>query len=176
MSRWPFPLYDGQFMAVEHWGNTVAQSQTAAHNMVCEPAQRRPHAAIPRFWSNQFGLNIKSLGLPTAGDEVVVTEGSVDEARFVAVYGKDGKIVAAVAVNSPRALEAYTSMVQQAAAFPPQLHAADAPDPQRTVPAGFPTPGHSSHSSSGEPTGPGPTSSAPPAHDDPRVPAGSRSL
>lgn len=174
VSRWPLPLYDGQFLSVEHWNNAVEQGRAAAHNMACDPAQRRPHAGLPRFWSHQFDLVIKSIGLPTAGDQIIITEGSQDESRFVAVYGKDGKVVAAVAVDSPRALEAYVPMIEQAAAFPPQLHASDAPDPHRVESAGFPPAGTTSHGSSGAPTGPGPSTSASSPADDPREPAGSR--
>ena len=62
VARWPHPLFDGQFLAVEHWGNAVRQAATAAHNMVRPPAERRAHRTLPAFWSNQFGNNIKSVG------------------------------------------------------------------------------------------------------------------
>jgi NADPH-dependent 2,4-dienoyl-CoA reductase/sulfur reductase-like enzyme len=101
VARWPHPLYDGQLLAVEHWGNAVEQARTAAHNMVSAPSERRAHKPLPAFWSNQFGVNIKSVGLPTVAEEVVVTQGSVDEIRFVAAYGRKGRMVAAVAVNAP---------------------------------------------------------------------------
>ena len=90
VARWPHPLYDGQLLSVEHWGNAVEQARTAAHNMVCAPSERRAHKLLPAFWSNQFGVNIKSVGLPTVAEEVVVTQGSVEERRFVAAYGRDG--------------------------------------------------------------------------------------
>jgi hypothetical protein len=40
--------------------------------MICLPAERRPHVAVPAFWSNQFGLNIKSVGVeqPTSAAPV----------------------------------------------------------------------------------------------------------
>jgi NADPH-dependent 2,4-dienoyl-CoA reductase/sulfur reductase-like enzyme len=119
VARWPHPLYDGQLIAVEHWGNAVEQAQTAAHNMVCAPSERRAHKPLPAFWSNQFGVNIKSIGLPTVADEVVVTQGSVEELNFVAAYGHAGRTVAAVAVNSPRWLESYHRMIEEGAPFPP---------------------------------------------------------
>ncbi|GER92246.1 pyridine nucleotide-disulfide oxidoreductase [Dictyobacter vulcani] len=88
VARWPHPLYDGQLLAVEHWGNAVEQAEAAAHNMLCSPAERKPHRPLPTFWSNQFGLNIKAVGLPTVADQVVVTQGSVERKRFVAAYGR----------------------------------------------------------------------------------------
>ncbi|MDQ3842094.1 MAG: FAD-dependent oxidoreductase, partial [Actinomycetota bacterium] len=133
VARWPHPLFDGQLIAVEHWGNAVEQARTAAHNMVCAPSERRAHKPLPAFWSNQFGVNIKSVGLPTVADEVVVTQGSVEEYRFVAAYGQAGRTVAAVAVNSPRWLESYQRMIEEGAPFPPILNAADEPTEQRPV-------------------------------------------
>jgi Uncharacterized NAD(FAD)-dependent dehydrogenases len=183
VARWPHPLYDGQFLAVEHWGNALAQSKIAAHNMVCAPSERLPHRHIPTFWSNQFGINIKSVGLPTLGDEIVVTQGTVTERRFVAVYGKKGRVVAAVAVNMPRALEFYASLVESRAAFPPVLHTANGPVVLNVIPAGFPAYGQPTHSEVAAATGPGPSShitngivpdfSVLP---DPRIPAGPASL
>jgi 3-phenylpropionate/trans-cinnamate dioxygenase ferredoxin reductase component len=174
VARWPHSLFDGQLLAVEHWGNAVEQAATAAHNMVCAPPERRAHKPLPAFWSNQFGVNIKSVGLPTVAEEVVVTQGSVEERRFVAVYGRAGRTVAAVAVNSPRWLESYAALIEAGAAFPPILNAAEGPAEPRPVPAGFPPHGHATHSPSATATGPGPVAPEPPATvpTDPRVPPG----
>jgi NADPH-dependent 2,4-dienoyl-CoA reductase/sulfur reductase-like enzyme len=174
VARWPHPLFDGQLIAVEHWGNAVEQAATAAHNMVCAPSERRPHKPLPAFWSNQFGVNVKSVGLPTVAEEVVVTQGSVEERRFVAAYGCAGRTVAAVAVNSPRWLESYQRLIEEGAPFPPDLHAADGPAELEPVPAAFPACGHATHSSVATATGPGPSSPEAPtaAPVDARVPPG----
>ena len=44
--------------------------------MNLEP-ERYPHLLLPGFWSGQFGVNIKSVGVPPFGDEIVFTQGSV---------------------------------------------------------------------------------------------------
>ncbi len=36
-ARFPHPLYDYQFLALEHWGNAATQAEIAAHNMVSAP-------------------------------------------------------------------------------------------------------------------------------------------
>jgi NADPH-dependent 2,4-dienoyl-CoA reductase/sulfur reductase-like enzyme len=178
VARWPHPLYQGQLLAVEHWGNAVEQAETAAHNMVCAPSERRPHKTLPAFWSNQFGVNIKSVGLPTVGEELVLTQGTVQELRLVAVYGRQGRMVAAVAVNMPRWLEFYRGMIEAGAPFPPTWHAPDGPTELRPIPAAFPPPGQATHSSSAISTGPGPSTpeSTTEAPTDPRVPPGPRPL
>jgi 3-phenylpropionate/trans-cinnamate dioxygenase ferredoxin reductase subunit len=164
VARWPHPLYEGQFIAVEHWGNAVEQARTAAHNMVCPPEERRAHHTLPAFWSNQFGLNLKVVGLPTVADEVVLTQGSIDARRFVAAYGRAGRVVAAIAVDSPRWLEAYAALIEARAPFPPQLHAADGPAVLRPVPVDYPGPRQATHGPNASSAGPGPAT--PPRVDD----------
>lgn len=140
VARFPHPLYYYQFLALEHWGNAVEQARIAAHNMICAPAERRPHVAVPAFWSSQFGVNIKSVGVPTAAEEVVITQGSLDDARCVAVYGKGGQVVAAVAFDQAKWIAFYQHLIEQAAPFPPTLAVVDQPARNAPVPAAFPDP------------------------------------
>jgi 3-phenylpropionate/trans-cinnamate dioxygenase ferredoxin reductase component len=171
VARWPHPLFEGQLIAVEHWDNAVKQAAVAAHNMVRPPSERRAHKALPAFWSNQFGLNIKSVGLPSMAEELVVTQGSPPELRFVAVYGGGGRIVAAVAVNAPLWVDYYQALIAARAPFPPPFDAADAPPEPIIRPAGFPPRGHATHPPTAVVTGPGPSSPAPPLEAPPRRPA-----
>jgi hypothetical protein len=105
-------------------------------------------------------------------DEVVITQGAVAERRFVAVYGRRGRVVAAVAVDMPRALAAYGALIAAGAPFPPALNASDAPAERRPIRAGVPVVDLPTHSPTATPTGPGPSSPPPPpvAASDPRVP------
>jgi len=140
IARFPHPLYYYQFIALEHWGNAVEQGRIAAHNMICVPTDRRPHVAVPAFWSSQFGINIKSVGVPSAADSVVITQGELSAASFVAVYGKNGQMVAAVTFNQTRWIEFYQRLIEQAAPFPPEFLVADHPPSRAPVPAAFPDP------------------------------------
>lgn len=140
VARFPHPLYYYQFIAVEHWGNAVEQGCIAAHNMICAPIDRRPHIAVPAFWSSQFGVNIKSVGVPSAADSVVITQGELSDASFVAVYGKKGQMVAAVAFNHAKWVGFYQHLIEQAAPFPPDFLVADHPSSSSPAPAAFPDP------------------------------------
>ncbi|GII57610.1 pyridine nucleotide-disulfide oxidoreductase [Planotetraspora thailandica] len=135
-ARFPHPLFEYQMLSLEHWGNAVTQAEVAAHNMVSPEPARRPHLAVPVFWSSQFGLNIKSVGVPTFSDQVVIAQGSLDERRLVAVYGYRGRITAAVTVNMAKWLEYYQGLIETAAPFPPGPGAADG----RPLVAAFPIP------------------------------------
>ncbi|MGA9521280.1 MAG: oxidoreductase C-terminal domain-containing protein, partial [Myxococcaceae bacterium] len=145
VARFPHPLYDYQFLALEHWGNAVTQSEVAAHNMVSPETDRWPHLAMPTFWSTQFGVNIKSVGVPTFSDSLVITQGSLAERRFVAVYGNKGRVTAAVAFDQPRWLEFYQGLIEAAAPFPPAFGTVDAPEGRQPVPPEFPEKGEPSH-------------------------------
>src|SRR5262249_11535707 len=103
---------------------------------------------------------------------------TVEERNLVAVYGQNGRIVAAVAVNAPLWLPAYQALIEAKALFPPELHAADGPVKLRPVSAGFPPRGHITHSPVAASTGPGPSTPEPSTKGesaimkDPRVPIG----
>ena len=75
--------------------------------MVCDEVDRWAHLLIPQFWSGQFGVNIKSVGVPSFGDEIVFTQGSVKQRRFAAAYGRRGRIVGAVTFNHGKWIEHY---------------------------------------------------------------------
>ncbi|WP_405983970.1 NAD(P)/FAD-dependent oxidoreductase [Streptomyces sp. NBC_00872] len=145
VARFPHPLFEYQILALEHWGNAVAQAEVAAHNMVSPGPLRRPHLTVPAFWSSQFGLNIKSVGVPTFSDQVVIAQGSLRERRLVAVYGYRGRVTAAVSVNRAKWLEYYERLIETAAPFPPEPGAADPPDSGVPVPSDVPSPQTLSH-------------------------------
>ena len=152
VARFPHPLYF-QFLMLEHRGNAVEQARVAAHNMICAPAARCPHVAVPAFWSSQFGVNIKSVGVPSAAEEVMITQGELTSASFVAAYGKAGQLVAAVTFNHAKWLEFYQHLIEQAAPFPPRLPEALRSTPSSPVPAAFPDPRQPTHEATAVLTG-----------------------
>ena len=140
IARAPHPLYGYQFMVQEHWDNAVFGGQVAAHNMVSLEPDRRPHLPLPAFWSGQFGVNIKGVGVGPFADEIVFTQGSVKERRFAAAYGHKGRIVAAVTFNHGKWLEYYGALIERSAPFPPPPPGYDRPGDMQPIPARFPDP------------------------------------
>jgi NADPH-dependent 2,4-dienoyl-CoA reductase/sulfur reductase-like enzyme len=141
IARTPHVLYEYQFLSIEHWDNAVFGAEVAAHNMVSLEADRKPHLPLPAFWSSQFGVNIKGVGLPSFGDEIVFTQGSIKERRFAAAYGRRGRIVGAVTFNHGKWLEYYGPLIERSAPFPPPPPGYDQPNGMKPVPARFPEPG-----------------------------------
>jgi NADPH-dependent 2,4-dienoyl-CoA reductase/sulfur reductase-like enzyme len=141
IARSPHVLFEYQFLSMEHWDNAVLGAQIAAHNMVNEETNRRPHLLVPAFWSGQFGINIKSVGVPSFGDEIVFTQGSVKERRFAAAYGRRGRIVGAVTFDHGKWLEYYGAQIARSGAFPPPSAGFDVPADARPLAADFPARG-----------------------------------
>jgi 3-phenylpropionate/trans-cinnamate dioxygenase ferredoxin reductase subunit len=93
---------------VEHWQNALKQGPAAARNMLGE---NEPYDEIPWFWSDQYEHNLQYAGFHTEWDELVV-RGSMDERNFVAFYRKDGRVLAAVAINGGRDLRRSIPLIK----------------------------------------------------------------
>ena len=144
VARFPHPLYGYQFVSLEHWENAVAQAEVVAHNLLCPPMRRVPHIGVPSFWSIQFGVNIKSVGVPSFADEIQFTQGSRADRNPVAAYGRDGRVVAAVFFDQAKWLDFYRAQIETAAPFPLVLPAVDETTPGPPQPVSFPAGAHHS--------------------------------
>ncbi len=143
VARAPHVLYEYEFMSQEHWDNAVSGAEVAANNMLNLEVGRRPHLPLPSFWSGQFGVNIKSVGVCSFGDEIVFTQGSPDQRRFAAAYGRRGRIVGAVTFDHGKWLPYYASLIERSAPFPPPPPGYDRPEGtgySQVLPARFPDP------------------------------------
>ena len=93
---------------IEHWQNALKQGPAAARNMLGE---NEPYDEIPWFWSDQYEHNLQYAGFHIEWDELVV-RGSMGERNFVAFYQKDGRILAAVAMNQGRDLRRSIPLIK----------------------------------------------------------------
>lgn len=93
----PNPLLDRR-LRLESVPNAMEQARVAAANMC---GGDKVYAAIPWFWSDQYELKLQMVGFSADGDTQVV-RGDMAANQFAVFYLKDGKVVAADAVNSPK--------------------------------------------------------------------------
>ena len=112
VARWPHPLFGDEPMAIGHWSNAVEQGQAAARTLLAGDAAE-PFKTVPTFWSEVHGHKIRSAGLPHLADEAYVVEGSLDDGRFAAVYGRGGTLIGAVTVNMNRKLAGYQRLIEE---------------------------------------------------------------
>lgn len=110
--RWTNDLF-GRDMRVEHWTTASEQGAAAARNLLAEAsgAQRMPYSAVPFFWSDQFSARIQFLGRAEGDEKVHVVVGSPEERAFVALYERDGALVAALGVSRPRQLMQFRALI-----------------------------------------------------------------
>ena len=116
VARWHNPLF-GVDMRVEHWTNAAEQGMAAARTLLAGPARAEPYAPVPYFWSDQYETKIQCVGHLQAGDEVRVVDGSIEDRRFVAVYGRAGRLVGALGFSRPKLVLAYRRLIAEGASF-----------------------------------------------------------
>ena len=71
---------------IEHWTTAERQGQAAAANML---GLNQSYDAVPFFWTEQYGLQLRYVGHAAAWDEVKV-DGDVASGEFVARYYQNG--------------------------------------------------------------------------------------
>jgi len=96
-SNHPSRLY-GRCVRIESVPNAVGQARAAAATLCGKP---QAYDAVPWFWSDQYDLKLQIAGL-SQGYDGVVLRGSPESRSFTAFYLKDGRIIAADAVNRPK--------------------------------------------------------------------------
>ena len=103
VARWPVDGPDRPTARIEHWDNAVEQGAHAARTLLADLAggAGEPYAPVPWFWSDQFDRKLQLAGRASADCDVEVVAGSMEERRFTALYGKEGRLVAALGVNMP---------------------------------------------------------------------------
>lgn len=118
MARWLW-LHDGRELAVriEHWQLAAEMGVAAARSLLAGRAAAAPFDPVPYFWSDQYGVRIQVLGRPEPTDELEVVDGSIEEGRFVALYGRAGRLAAAVAISRPRPLMAFRPLLAAGASW-----------------------------------------------------------
>jgi NADPH-dependent 2,4-dienoyl-CoA reductase/sulfur reductase-like enzyme len=116
VARW-FDEGLGAHVRIEHWTNAAEQGVAAARNLMAGRAAAGAYVPVPYFWSDQYDVKIQVIGYPRPDDDVVVVDGSVHEGRFVALYGRGGKLSAALGFSRPRQLMGYRPLLEAGASF-----------------------------------------------------------
>ena len=98
-AAYPDPLRR-RSLRIEHWVTAQRQGQTAALNMLGIPT---PYAAVPFFWTEQYGVALRYVGHSRHWDEVKI-DGRVEDRSFIARYYERGELRAALSCDRDRDL------------------------------------------------------------------------
>jgi NADPH-dependent 2,4-dienoyl-CoA reductase/sulfur reductase-like enzyme len=120
VARWVW-RHDGRedLVRIEHWEVASQMGGAAARSLLAGQAAAAGFEPVPYFWSDQYGLRIQVLGRPDPGDEVAVVDGALDaeDGKFVALYGRAGRLSAVLAVSRPRQLMAFRPLLAAGAGW-----------------------------------------------------------
>ncbi|MDC3953980.1 NAD(P)/FAD-dependent oxidoreductase [Polyangium jinanense] len=103
--------YMGGRIRLESVPNAIEHARVAAATLM---GKREPYAAIPWFWSDQYGLKLQMVGL-SAGYEQCITRGSAGGKEFSAFYLKDKRVIAADVIGRPADFMAAKRLVSSRA-------------------------------------------------------------
>lgn len=99
----------GRRLRLESVPNALEQSRVAAANMA---GKDKRYASVPWFWSDQYELKLKMVGL-AEGFERLVLRGDPQTDSFSAFYLKGDKLLAADTVNRPQDFIAAKRLVAE---------------------------------------------------------------
>ena len=125
VARWPNPLF-GETMRVEHWEHSLDMAAHAARRLLEGDGPGTPYAPVPWFWSDQYDRKIQMAGRPSPDHDIAVVAGDPASGRFCALYGKDGRVMAALGMNMPAQVVRYRKAISQGLAWETALADAEA--------------------------------------------------
>jgi 3-phenylpropionate/trans-cinnamate dioxygenase ferredoxin reductase subunit len=117
------PVY-GRHVRVEHWQVARKHGQAIGQAIADGP---RPYEELPWFWSDQYDVNLQSLGHAAVYDRTV-WRGDPDSGRFSVFYLREGRVEAVLAVNDARTIRFSRDLIGGRAAVSPEALAAETTD------------------------------------------------
>lgn len=106
----------GRRLRLESWQNAQEQGIAAARSALGLEVDYRP---LPWFWSDQYGMNLQIVGIPTPAQQVVL-RGVAGSDSFVLFYLESGVIKAAIGPNAARDLRLARRLIEQRKPVDPQ--------------------------------------------------------
>jgi len=118
IARYHSHRFDRSFR-IEHWEHAIAGGEAAARRLLAEQRGEAPTIfdPVPWFWSDQYDRKIQLSGRPEATDIARVVHGSVEEFRFVTMYGREGRLVGVLGMNRPRHVIQLRGLIEEGASF-----------------------------------------------------------
>jgi NADPH-dependent 2,4-dienoyl-CoA reductase/sulfur reductase-like enzyme len=102
-----YRLFTGAAQRLEHWTNAAQQPAIAAATLLGRSHSPPAHHAVPYFWSDQYGSRLQFAGHRRDGVTVEIVDGDTESRAFAAVYRRDGRPVAVLAMNRPKPFTAW---------------------------------------------------------------------
>ena len=89
----------------------------AARSLMAGRADAPPFTPVPYFWSDQYGIRLQVLGTPRGSDEIHIADGTPEEGKFVALFGRADRLRAVMAISRPRQLMGFRPLLEQGSSW-----------------------------------------------------------
>jgi len=116
VAQWQNPLF-GEAMRIEHWSNASEMARAAVETLLARESDAPEYSSVPFFWSDQYDIKIQSAGRLSDADASEVVSGSLDDRKFLKLYGKQGRLTGALSFNEPRKLIGYRRKLREEISF-----------------------------------------------------------
>lgn len=116
VAQWYNPLF-GEDMRIEHWSNATDMARAAAETLLAGPNEAPEYSSVPFFWSDQYDIKIQSAGRLSGSDATEIVSGTLEDRKFLKLYGKAGRLVGALSFNEPRKLIGYRRKLREELSF-----------------------------------------------------------
>jgi 3-phenylpropionate/trans-cinnamate dioxygenase ferredoxin reductase component len=143
LARWRWRHHgDDELVRIEHWEVASQMGSAAARHLLAGRGAAPDFDPVPYFWSDQYGIRIQVLGRARPTDDVAVVHGTIPgeggptgdrtgagptgdgqagdaapDGKFVAIYGREGRLTAALAISRPRQLMAFRPLLVAGASW-----------------------------------------------------------
>ncbi len=111
-SAWFDPAL-GQVHRVEHWTDSRDRPATAVRALLSSETNPEQTALrAPYFWSDQYGVKIQFAGHRLESDEFIIEDGELGSESLLALWRRNGNVVAVLGLNQPRAFTKHRKALQ----------------------------------------------------------------
>jgi 3-phenylpropionate/trans-cinnamate dioxygenase ferredoxin reductase subunit len=118
IARWQWRRDGGEeLIRIEHWQVAAEAGVAAGQSLVAGRADAPAFTPVPYFWSDQFGIRLQVLGSPRGSDDIQFAQGSPQEGKFVALFGRAGRLRAVTAIGKPRQLMGFRPLLQEGSSW-----------------------------------------------------------
>jgi NADPH-dependent 2,4-dienoyl-CoA reductase/sulfur reductase-like enzyme len=113
VARWQWRRDGGEeLIRIEHWQVAAEAGVAAAVSLLAGRADAPAFSPVPYFWSDQYGIRLQVLGSPRGSDDIRVVDGLPEEGKFVALFGRNDRLRAVMAIGKPRQLMGFRPLLQ----------------------------------------------------------------
>jgi len=116
VASWINPLFKER-MRIEHWTHATEMARAAVDSLLAGPEAAQPFESVPYFWSDQYDLKIQSIGRLPAADETCIARGSLEDRKFLKLYGRKGRLAGALGFGEARRVLALRRKMREGIGF-----------------------------------------------------------